>query len=102
MSKQEQPKPEYEVDIWINARDSPNRPCGTHTLGFAMKAFSTDYIQLELRGCKDFLKEGAWVTNEELHNFAEKLIQIVEEFENLTMSDTQGVTVLWEKKGEAK
>lgn len=101
MSEEEQPTPNYEVGVWINARDNCDYPCGLHPLGFDIKAFSSDQIQVELKGIKDFSK-GAWVTTEELENFAEKLMQIVERLNALPMTNTHDVSVLWNKDDEAK
>jgi len=90
----------YKVDVWINARDSPNLPCKLRPIGFTIKAFKMDYIELELKGAGDF-PDGAWVTSEELESFIDKLTQIVEKINGLPLSLSQDVTVLWHKRDES-
>ena len=94
--------PQFKVSIWFEARTSPDRACKLEMLGFDIAAHSPDYISLNPIGFNKF-PEGAWITGDDLQQFIDGLIKILEKADELPSLQSYGVNILWkEKEAEAK
>jgi hypothetical protein len=90
----DEPKPAYEVNAYLNARDNVIIPYSLKLLGLKIKAWSSDHIQIEPQGSREDFPLGSWTTVEDLAKFCDELQKIVDELEGLEMAMSHGVNIL--------